>query len=116
MSELVVLPGIGNIAARRDIEIVEKNGVAADIERGLDMAAMAWIDVPRRFVPESEKLYSWWSYRNNDWRKSNRGRRLDHILASPALSGAIKNHHIDIDLRDWKLASDHVPVLATFEV
>jgi len=83
---------------------------------GKMMEAMAWIDVPRRFVPGSEKLYSWWSYRNNDWRKSNRGRRLDHILASPALSGAIASHHIDVELRDWKLASDHVPVLATFHV
>ena len=83
---------------------------------GKMMSTLDWIDVPRRFVPEGEKLYSWWSYRNNDWRKSNRGRRLDHILASPALSGALKSHHIDVDLRDWKLASDHVPVLATFDV
>ena len=75
-----------------------------------------WIDVPRRFVPEDKKLYSWWSYRNNDWRKSNRGRRLDHILASPALAGAISSHRIDAGLRDWKQASDHVPVMATFEV
>jgi exodeoxyribonuclease-3 len=83
---------------------------------GRMMAAMDWIDVPRRFVPESEKLYSWWSYRNNDWRKSNRGRRLDHVLASPALAGAISSHRIDTDLRGWKLASDHVPVMATFEI
>jgi exodeoxyribonuclease-3 len=79
-------------------------------------ASLDWIDVPRRFVPEDKKLYSWWSYRNNDWRASNRGRRLDHILASPALSGAIRSHRIDVDLRDWKQASDHVPVMATFEV
>jgi exodeoxyribonuclease III len=79
-------------------------------------ASLDWIDVPRRFVPEDKKLYSWWSYRNNDWRASNRGRRLDHILASPALSGAIKSHRIDVGTRDWKQASDHVPVMATFEV
>ena len=83
---------------------------------GRMMATMDWIDVPRRFVPEGEKLYSWWSYRNNDWRASNRGRRLDHILASPALSGAIRSHRIDVGTRDWKKASDHVPVMATFEV
>ena len=83
---------------------------------GKMIAAMDWIDVPRRFVPEGEKLYSWWSYRNNDWRVSNRGRRLDHILASPALSGAIRSHHIDTELRDWEFPSDHVPVLATFDV
>jgi exodeoxyribonuclease-3 len=79
-------------------------------------ASLDWIDVPRRFVPSDEKLYSWWSYRNNDWRASNRGRRLDHILATPALSGVLKSHRIDADLRDWEKSSDHVPVLATFEV
>jgi len=83
---------------------------------GRMVAAMEWIDVPRRFVPDSEKLYSWWSYRNADWRKSNRGRRLDHILVTPALSGAVSGHRIDVDLRDWKRASDHVPVMATLEV
>ena len=83
---------------------------------GTMMKSLDWIDVPRRFVPESKKLYSWWSYRNNDWRASNRGRRLDHILASPALSGAIRSHKIDIDLRDWEKASDHVPVMATFDL
>ena len=60
--------------------------------------------------------YSWWSYRNNDWRASNRGRRLDHILATPALGEAIRSYRIDSDLRDWDQASDHVPVLATFDV
>ena len=79
-------------------------------------ASLDWIDVPRRFVAPDQKLYSWWSYRNNDWRVSNRGRRLDHILASPALAGAIRSHHIDVDLRDWETPSDHVPVSATFEV
>jgi exodeoxyribonuclease-3 len=41
--------------------------------------SLNWIDVPRQFVPMEEKLYSWWSYRNRDWKKSNRGRRLDHV-------------------------------------
>jgi exodeoxyribonuclease III len=97
------------------LKIVSHTPVEVDLF-GRMMASLDWIDVPRRFVPAGEKLYSWWSYRNNDWRASNRGRRLDHILASPALGGAIASHHIDTDLRDWKQASDHVPVLATFEV
>jgi len=41
-----------------------------------------WVDVMRELVPQDKKLYSWWSYRNKDWKKSNRGRRLDHILIS----------------------------------
>jgi exodeoxyribonuclease-3 len=75
-----------------------------------------WIDVPRRFVPSSEKLYSWWSYRNQDWRKSNRGRRLDHVLATPALDKTLTGYRIVQDARDWEKASDHVPVLASFAV
>jgi exodeoxyribonuclease-3 len=77
------------------------------------MRSRDWIDVPRRFVPAGQKLYSWWSFRNQDWRKSDRGRRLDHILATPALAGALAGYRIPRDMRDWDRASDHVPVLAT---
>src|SRR5258706_135458 len=52
--------------------------------------AGGWIDVMRDFVPVSEKLYTWWSYRAADWELSDRGRRLDHIWASPALAGAAR--------------------------
>ena len=100
---------------RQLVKIVSHTPVEVDLFGRLQ-ASLDWIDVPRRFVPLEQKLYSWWSYRNNDWRTSNRGRRLDHILASPALSGAISGHRIDVDVRDWKRASDHVPVMATFEV
>ena len=37
-------------------------------------------------------------------------------LLAGSLGGAIKSHKIDVDLRDWKLTSDHVPVMATFDV
>ena len=83
------------------LKIVSHTPVEVDLFGRLQ-ASLDWIDVPRRFVPSDEKLYSWWSYRNNDWRASNRGRRLDHILATPALSGAIRSHRIDADLRDWE--------------
>jgi len=73
-----------------------------------------WIDVGRHFVPEREKLYSWWSYRNKDWKKSNRGRRLDHIWATPGLKAQIKAYSSIESARDWKQPSDHVPVIADF--
>ena len=75
-------------------------------------AAFEWIDVTREFVPDSERIYSWWSYRNQNWEKSDRGRRLDHIWVSPGLKGAVRNHRILKPLRGWKRASDHVPVMA----
>jgi exodeoxyribonuclease-3 len=80
------------------------------------MKSQDWVDVPRQFVPAEEKLFSWWSYRNQDWRKSDRGRRLDHILASPALKPSIRGFRILKDVRDWPVGSDHVPVLAEFAV
>ncbi len=74
-----------------------------------------WVDVGRHFVPQEEKLYSWWSYRNKDWRKSDRGRRLDHIWVTDNLKSTLKGQQIFKDARDWPKPSDHVPVVAEME-
>lgn len=73
--------------------------------------AFDWIDVTRTFVPPEQKIFSWWSYRNNDWRVSDRGRRLDHVWTSQGLKGAVTSHTIRKDVRDWEQPSDHVPVV-----
>ena len=78
-------------------------------------ASQNWFDALRHFVPENEKLYTWWSYRNQDWRKSNRGRRLDHVWTSQSLKPHTKAMHVLQDARDWPKPSDHVPVLVDFE-
>jgi len=75
-----------------------------------------WTDVMRTFVPATEKLYSWWSYRAKDWRATNRGRRLDHIWARGSIASKAKVVHIVADARGWTQPSDHVPVLADFEL
>jgi exodeoxyribonuclease-3 len=75
--------------------------------------AFDWIDVTRSVVPQSEKIYSWWSYRARDWQESDRGRRLDHIWISQGLKGRVTDHAIIKSARDWPRPSDHVPVLAT---
>jgi len=74
----------------------------------LDWQAQGFRDALRHFVPPSEKLYTWWSYRNKDWRASNRGRRLDHVWTTPDLTPL--SHQILTDARDWEKGSDHVPV------
>ena len=76
---------------------------------------MAWlnagfVDAVRHFVPADQKLYTWWSYRNRDWRLSDRGRRLDHVWVTPDLQAALRRHAILKDARDWPQGSDHVPV------
>lgn len=69
-----------------------------------------WVDALRHFVPADEKLYTWWSYRAADWAASDRGRRLDHILVSEALGGALKKLEVLREARGWERPSDHVPV------
>jgi exodeoxyribonuclease-3 len=73
--------------------------------------SLNWCDAVRHFVPEDEKCYSWWSYRNRDWAKSNRGRRLDHIWVTEPLKPFLTNYDIPSELRSWEKPSDHVPVM-----
>lgn len=74
-----------------------------------------WIDALRRFVPEDEKAFTWWSYRAADWRAADRGRRLDHIWAHHSLAPALSHAAIHDETRDWPEPSDHAPVRAVFE-
>jgi len=80
------------------------------------MASHDWIDAMRHFVPGTERLYSWWSYRARDWRKSNKGRRLDHIWVTPALKPALQSMTIDLAARDAEKPSDHAPVIMDFDL
>jgi exodeoxyribonuclease-3 len=75
-----------------------------------------WVDALRKFVPETEKLYTWWSYRAPDWVKANKGRRLDHIWTSRKLGEALAGIEILREARGWERPSDHVPVKATFRL
>lgn len=59
--------------------------------------------------------YSWWDYRAAAFRR-NRGLRIDHILASEALSATCHKCWIDITPRRLERPSDHTPVVAEFEV
>lgn len=118
----VVLVGDLNIAPREHdvwshkqlLNVISHTPVETE---GLEAArnAAGYLDVARELIAEPEKVYTWWSYRNRDWRKSNRGRRLDHIWVSPALQAAATAHGregftIWQETRDWEKPSDHVPV------
>lgn len=76
--------------------------------------ALDFVDVARHFIPLSEKAYTWWSYRNRDWRKSNRGRRLDHVWVTQPLASHLHAYHVLSDARDWDKPSDHAPVIVDF--
>jgi len=77
-------------------------------------ASNDWIDLGRRFVPAPERLYTWWSYRAKDWLASDRGRRLDHMWASPDVAKAAVRHEVFEDCRSWIKPSDHIPLMTEF--
>lgn len=75
-----------------------------------------WVDVLRRHIPADQKCYTWWSYRSPDWAKADKGRRLDHIWVSPGLGDTLAGLEILKEGRGWDRPSDHVPVIARFDV
>ena len=77
---------------------------------------LGWTDAARTLRPEPEKLYSWWSYRAQDWAASNKGRRLDHIWLSDELKPALRDLTFLREARGWERPSDHVPVTVTLEL
>ena len=78
---------------------------------GRVIAAGPWVDTMRNFVPPSDKLFTWWSYRSPNWEASDRGRRLDHVWASEKLAPSVRGMSVLKEARGWERPSDHVPVL-----
>lgn len=78
--------------------------------------AHGWIDLGREHIRAPERYYSWWSYRAKDWRQGDRGRRLDHMWASPELAPQAKGHAVVEETRDWEKCSDHVPIITEFDL
>jgi exodeoxyribonuclease III len=78
-------------------------------------AAHDWVDLGRHFIPAPERLYTWWSYRATDWAASDRGRRLDHMWASPSVAKQALSHIVYEDCRNWGKPSDHIPIVTEFD-
>ncbi|RJE83483.1 exodeoxyribonuclease III [Paracoccus onubensis] len=74
-----------------------------------------WVDITRKDIPDGQ-LYSWWSYRARDWDAADKGRRLDHIWASPDIANSGHNSRVLRDVRGWEKPSDHAPVFASFDL
>jgi len=117
VGDLNVAPGEFDVWNHRYMSKVVSH-TPVEIEAfGRMMAAGQFIDLLREAHPEPQKLASWWSYRAQDFRASNRGLRLDHILVTPGLrdaafrSGAAASRVHD-DVREWERPSDHAPVTA----
>ncbi len=79
-------------------------------------ASGPWYDAVRHFVPEQEKLYTWWSYRSPDWAAADKGRRLDHVWVSKPLSTKLASMKILKEARGWEQPSDHAPIIVELDV
>lgn len=95
------------------LDVVSHTPIEVDT-LGRLQAAASWSDLGREFVKAPERLYTWWSYRAQDWRASDRGRRLDHMWATPDVAGAAKAHRVHEQCRDWGKPSDHIPLVTEF--
>jgi exodeoxyribonuclease-3 len=69
--------------------------------------ALGLVDSFRALHPDAAQ-FSWWDYRQGAFRR-NLGLRIDLVLVSPALRGALAAAGIDRVPRTWERPSDHAP-------
>ena len=118
LSEPTILTGDFNIAPlesdvwnhRQLIDVVSHTPIEVETLARLQ-ASHDWVDLGRHFVPAPQRLFTWWSYRAKDWSVSDRGRRLDHMWASPSLREQAVSHTVHEACRDWDKPSDHIPIV-----
>lgn len=82
----------------------------AALRRVLDLGL---VDAFRHFE-QPERSFSWWDYRQGAFRR-NHGLRIDLILAHQQLLPRLTSCRIDVEPRRAERASDHTPVIATFQ-
>jgi exodeoxyribonuclease-3 len=84
-----------------------KNAGFTDEEREKMTAVLSagFTDTWRSLNPDTEGVYSWWSYRFNA-RKNNAGWRIDYFIVSDRLMDKVKDAKIHTDI----MGSDHCPV------
>lgn len=117
-----ILVGDLNIAPREDdvwdhkklLKVVSHTPVEVEALAQTQEAAN-WVDITRQDIPAG-LLYSWWSYRAKDWDAADKGRRLDHIWATPDIAASGHGSRVLRASRGWEKPSDHAPVFATFDL
>lgn len=73
-----------------------------------------FVDVFRKHLPDAG-VYTFWDYRQKNTFERNRGWRIDHILATPALANSSTACFVDVAARGRERPSDHTFVHADFE-
>ncbi|HEY9553944.1 exodeoxyribonuclease III [Allosphingosinicella sp.] len=97
------------------INVVSHTPVEVDALARLQQSG-EWVDLGRHFHPAPGRLHTWWSYRSPDWTRNDRGRRLDHMWASPDVAKLARGHVVHEHCRSWARPSDHVPLVTEFAI
>lgn len=112
----VIVTGDMNVA-HKEIDLKNpktnrKNAGFTDEEREkfTELLNAGFVDTYRYFHPDTEGVYSWWSYRFKA-REKNAGWRIDYFVVSEALKGRLKDAKILTDV----MGSDHCPVVLELE-
>lgn len=107
----VIVCGDLNVA-HREIDLKNpktnrKNAGFTDEERAkfTQLLENGFIDTFRHFYPDTEGIYSWWSYRFHA-REKNAGWRIDYFLVSDILKEQLSDAKIHTEI----FGSDHCPV------
>ena len=115
-SKPVIVTGDMNVA-HKEIDLKNpktnrKNAGFTDEERQkmTELLEVGFIDTFRYFYPDTEGIYSWWSYRFKA-REKNAGWRIDYFLVSEDLKERMKDAKIHTEI----MGSDHCPVELDFE-
>ena len=113
----VIVTGDMNVA-HKEIDLKNpktnrKNAGFTDEERQkmTELLEVGFIDTFRYFYPDTEGIYSWWSYRFKA-REKNAGWRIDYFLVSDDLKDKIIDAHIHTEI----MGSDHCPIELTVEL
>lgn len=84
-----------------------KNAGFTDEERGkfTELLKSGFVDSFRYFYPDTEGVYSWWSYRFKA-REKNAGWRIDYYVVSERLKDRLEDAKIHTEI----FGSDHCPI------
>ena len=73
-------------------------------------------DTYRVKYPDSKEYMSWFDYRSRGFERTPKsGLRIDHILTTKSLTGALIDSGMDYDIRGMEKPSDHAPVWSEFD-
>lgn len=117
--DLNIAPGEFDVWSHRQMLRIVSHTPAEIASFEALMAAGDLHDPFRAAMPEPQKLFTWWSYRAADFRKSNRGLRLDHVLLNPGLMARVRGSvtaQVHDTVREWDRPSDHAPIQVMMEI